>query len=259
MKANIRHYQVQKFGSLPTQNEDALWFSDSLRGKQLKSRDFFLAMTDGASESYLAAQWAKLLAEHACSKAVFDDFPAMLKRAHGEWKARMDKYLAQRESEGRPMQWYEEPGFERGAHATMLSVNFRTHHSHGLQWRARALGDTCVFHVRDNELQEAFPIKRSVDFSSAPDLVQTKLTSFEMTIKCLRDTGVQSCRRKDVFYLATDALACWLIKKSEEHGRPWAMLWDIEEQSNFEGWVNELRVSGEIRNDDTSLICLEVE
>ena len=56
------------------------------------------------------------------------------------------------------------------------------------------------------------------------------------------------------FYLVTDALAGWIFKTLESEKNPWHILDNINTQKEFIGWLDDLRVSREIRNDDTKMI-----
>jgi hypothetical protein len=63
----------------------------------------------------------------------------------------------------------------------------------------------------------------------------------------------------DRFYLATDALACWIFKQIEANQDPWLKLEQIPSQDLFVNWVNKLRDCQQIVNDDTTLLCLEIQ
>jgi hypothetical protein len=56
------------------------------------------------------------------------------------------------------------------------------------------------------------------------------------------------------FYLVTDALAGWIFKNVEAEKNPWHILDTINTQEEFIGWLDDLRKSREIRNDDTTMI-----
>jgi hypothetical protein len=61
----------------------------------------------------------------------------------------------------------------------------------------------------------------------------------------------------DDFYICTDALAAWFLGRAERGERPWDILRDFGEL-DFRDWLCCVRRSGEIRNDDVTLIHIDV-
>ena len=59
-----------------------------------------------------------------------------------------------------------------------------------------------------------------------------------------------------VFGLATDALACWLLTT---HAWPETLreLTDIQSDETFAAWVDELRRNRGLKNDDTTMVLVE--
>ena len=56
---------------------------------------------------------------------------------------------------------------------------------------------------------------------------------------------------------STDALACWILKQEEKQALPWnklASFDSIAAPADFVHFVESARDSGEMRNDDTTLI-----
>jgi hypothetical protein len=67
--------------------------------------------------------------------------------------------------------------------------------------------------------------------------------------------------RGDSFYLATDALAAWFLRAIEAEGRPWEPLRDLDTldaELDFAEWVDEQRDLGEMHNDDTTLVRIDM-
>jgi hypothetical protein len=65
----------------------------------------------------------------------------------------------------------------------------------------------------------------------------------------------------DHFYLMTDALAHWFLSEWERGGEPWTVLQDFDVNSEapaFRDWLEGLRREGRIRNDDVTLVRIEV-
>ena len=60
--------------------------------------------------------------------------------------------------------------------------------------------------------------------------------------------------RMDVFYLMTDAIASWFLRSVEDGARPSALLDPVDEGEDFERWIESLRESGAMRNDDVTVL-----
>ncbi len=63
----------------------------------------------------------------------------------------------------------------------------------------------------------------------------------------------------DGFLLLTDALAAWFVRETEKGNTPMLsleenFLFPADRQAKFAAWVSGLRASGEIKDDDTSII-----
>jgi hypothetical protein len=105
----------------------------------------------------------------------------------------------------------------------------------------------------------AFPLERSENFSSCPFLISTNAA--------VRDRLSETCRSGegnfligDRFLLMTDALACWFLQEHEADNRPWTTLAGIgdDDATDFQKLIDRLRNDKKIRNDDVTLVCVEI-
>jgi hypothetical protein len=133
---------VPKRGHRPEENEDAA-AGDGGRGR--------FAVADGATESAFAGDWSRLLAEAFVRDSVLErGWPDWLPPVRQQWLETVG---------GRDLPWYLEEKFKQGAFATFLGVEVvRAASGEGWEWRAVAIGDCCLFHVRGNEMICSFPI-----------------------------------------------------------------------------------------------------
>ena len=235
----IQRFSVQKAGNDISECED-IW--NYVKGDRL----FPIALSDGATESSFSQEWAKELVtafiNHDQSKS------SWLVTAQQNWQ----QWL-----ENQNLSWFAKRKVEQGAFATFLGLEIL----HDLSWKAIALGDSCLFVVRNcelritnYELRKSFPLKQSKEFSNRPRLIGTYSNTEQI---CFAEiNGV--AKIGDRFYLATDAIACWVFKQLEANQDPWVKLDEISSQDMFANWVNELRDLHEIANDDTTLLCLEI-
>jgi hypothetical protein len=248
----VRTFWVQKRGGSPQEYEDAFWVGPGGNSDgEIQEKSLTVAVADGASESLLAGRWASRLV------GVF----GTVRNAVNGWDQEVLRYTAEREERGAPIQWYEEPGLATGAHATILAVHFSDgREGRASTWRAVGLGDTCLFQVRNESLYESFPISDPAEFSYQPPLLASRGTDAG---KLRRHIKMKSSdwERGDSFYLATDALSAWFLRTNESEGRPWAPLRDmdtIDFELEFSEWVDEQRDLGQIHNDDTTLIRIDM-
>ena len=140
--------------------------------------------------------------------------------------------------------------------------------SFGGSWDVAAVGDSCFFHVRADELLSVAPMSTSDEFNNSPHLISTD-ASASFGLDPSRLTVVSGeWRPRDAFYLASDALAQWALAAHEAGRPPWPLFRglkhgadhgrDSPEGRSFEEVVTELREHGGLHNDDTTLLRVEV-
>jgi hypothetical protein len=147
---------VPKRGSRAGENEDAAAAAaDGLR----------FAVADGATESWESGPWAAHLAAALVGRPPAPaDFADWLAAARGDWFALDD------DEDARP--WYAAEKQREGSFATLLGLELRRSRRPGeWAWRAVAVGDSCLFHVRAGRLVQAFPVESAAGFGNRPPLV----------------------------------------------------------------------------------------
>ena len=202
------------------------------------------AVADGASETSFAKEWAELLVARFIAAP---PQPADLRA----WVEPMQATWAQSHLE-KPAAWYAEQKARDGAFSSLLGLAIEDD-----KWRALAVGDSCLFVVRGGRLQQAFPFERAEQFNNSPVLLSS-------IARANADvwSGVQATegelRAKDQLLLMTDALAQWFLVEAELGRRPWAALDKVATPEAFAELMQFLRRGGALRNDDVTLVRLEV-
>lgn len=274
MRASAIAYWAPKEGSSDAEYEDA-WQVLPGTGDEIPGDWVGVAVADGATESLLARQWATMMAGGfaAASAAARDAylFAETAVALSARWPGVVDSYVAQREQVGRPLRWYERPGIAKGAFATLLALQVDVdsalaagpvaHAEPGLlpvigSWHSAALGDTCLFHVRGGRLQVAYPLGESADFDTSPALLGSCDADPDVIVAHVR-FAEGSVAEGDDFFVCTDALAAWFLARAEEGGHPWETLRDLTDTS-FTEWVSLARQTGELRNDDVTLVHVDI-
>ena len=253
----VQSYWTPKAGSSSDEYEDA--FFPLISGIWNAPRVNF-AIADGASEGILSGQWAQILVRTLCRlDGSHTELTTLLKRAQQSWHKWKSHYLQMRERQNRPVQWYEESGLERGAFATLLGLSL-TVEDQTTTWNAVALGDSCLFQIRDSHLISAFPISKSSQMNSRPFLIASNpLYNATLPEHIYRMQG--RCRSGDRLLMMTDALAHWCLREHEAGHPPWEALRPENsfQQNGFEHWVGLLRSENSLQNDDVTLIAIDLD
>jgi hypothetical protein len=124
-----------------------------------------------------------------------------------------------------------------------------------------AVGDSCLFVVRDDALVAAFPIQASDRFDNSPNLISSAPSrngSLEAVLS--HESGLASSG--DTFYLLTDALACWFLARYEEGMDPWTTLDAVgggTSRESLTDWMMGERRENRIRNDDVTMLRIRLE
>lgn len=223
---------------------------------QLEGPSVRVAVADGATESSFSAEWAKMLVRAYCG-APFRSV-RRLRETAGDLSRHWREVIVNR----RQLAWYAAEKARMGAFATFLGLELsdrRARSGSGSTWNAIAVGDTCAFRIRDNQLSDAFPMRESLQFGTSPFLISSNLRRNDDTWNhVVKRTGIW--QPGDVFVLATDALAAWFLREHELGKEPWTTLLDLAGERDPEGafasWIENLRASSAIKNDDVT--CLLV-
>lgn len=232
-----------------------------------------VGVCDGATESALAKDWARLLshtaAEHAMAQpdllAGDTTFEGFASAALSQWEPWLLRYTKARHAEGRPLKWYEHTKLAEGAYATLLTVRVDPS-SHpdttepAWRWRAAALGDSCLFHLHDNRLVQAFPVSSVEDFGTTPDLFGSRNHDVALLARRTRFTEGQ-CRPGDRLLLMTDALAAWLLSAVDQEDAVSQLLEFAgpDDLEGFKNWLDGLRNCRQLRNDDVAFVRIDFE
>jgi hypothetical protein len=267
----ITHLVAPKHGSTEGECEDAVCVLPVRSYDELVNGPVTASVCDGATESVLAKDWARLLAaesarwameraEFFTSGPAYEEFAAA---AVERWDPWLEDYTRGRAEEGRPLKWYEQAKLVEGAYATMLAVRIAPGPGSPTEtwpWQAAALGDSCLFHIRDDKLLRSFPVERAEEFGTVPDLFSSRN----------RDTGLIAARTRfaagvcepgDRLLLMSDALSAWYLAAPDpvhafhqllEFGGP-------HDAADFSSWLNALRSQQVLRNDDVAVVRIDIE
>lgn len=275
----VTHLVAPKYGSTEAECEDAVVVLPSRSHDYMLQEPLTAGVCDGATESALAKDWARLLsraaAEHAMERpdllaggTAFEEFASS---AVAQWDPWLVQYTQARIAEGRPLKWYEHTKLAEGAYATLLTVRVDPDPGPGAsaladasepawRWRAAALGDSCLFHLRDDRLVQAFPVATAEEFGTVPDLFGSR--NHDVALLACRTRFIEGrCRPGDRLLLMTDALAAWFLSAPDPDiaVRQLLEFSGPDDLSRFVDWLNGLRDGQQLRNDDVAVVRIDFE
>jgi hypothetical protein len=235
MNTSATAWWAPKSGNTANEYEDAY---------AVKPEALRFAVADGASETSFARQWAELLVEGfvqgAPSAAELREFVSPLQALWAEGQ------------KGKATAWYSERKAADGAFSSLLGVTIE-----GDRWRALAIGDSCLFVVRSGKVLRAFPLERAEQFSNRPSLLSS-ISRANAGVWSEVATVEGVLQASDRLLLMTDALAQWFLVEAEMGRRPWAALSKVTTPEQFAAYIDCLRAGGALRNDDVTLVTVEV-
>jgi hypothetical protein len=213
------------------------------------------AIADGVSSAIFSALWAQILTQSLVEAPPnlhdAEAFKAWLTERRTTWLAGIDLPK---------MSYFQKTKLRQvgGAFCTLcwLQVYPDPEQSEGLRYRAYALGDSCLFHVRDGELLQSFPLHTAAEFDLDPAAI------------CSADLGRDGalvfpaidevCATGDLLILATDAVAKCVMAEREAGGTiDWSRYATLHELN----WIAEIeahRNDRRIRRDDSTVVWIRI-
>ena len=245
MRIAVQTFCLPKAGNADAENEDAFWPHDDAEFDL--PRVLRTAVADGATETLFSGLWAGQLARAYCEAPSHRDFLGGLPRLRADW---------QQEIGSRPLPWYAEEKARAGAYATLLGVTLKTGHARDVAYyQALAIGDSCLFHLRDGRLLRAFPLTRAAHFNNSPYLLSAN-PNRNADLSDHLHAFYHRAAAGDSLLLLTDALAQWFLYTLEADPKLSDPLRDVTSLEAFAELVGAEREAHRLRNDDTTLLRL---
>ena len=231
----LTQWTCSKDPGMEDSNEDvSLFFADSSRA----------AVFDGATESFAARRWARLVA--SCWEQDAEDF---MGRAQAEYALG---------ASDRALSWAQEEASQRGSFTTIAAIQTAPG---GL--RTTIVGDSSVLFLNGVEITESFPYVTAEEFGSTPLALGSDAASLRLGVDVLRrstwllpvDTSVVT----DVL-LVTDAVAAWLLvdDPAARVDRVRALRY-IDTADQWRDLVHTERAGRRMKTDDSTAILMSIE
>lgn len=237
------HITVETFC---TPRQGCTWadYEDAYYPKQVLRQTldtFKCAVADGATETVFCDKWAYLLVKAYCENK--------LSKQHWLTDLRQLQYQWHKEVNGQSLPWYIEQKRLMGAYATFVGLTLYENYHLA---EVIAIGDSCLFQIRAEQLNSCLPLQQAKQFNNTPFLISSHLLPDENLVKATHYEQL-TWLRADEFYLMTDALALWFLQEYERCHKPWQILRQLT-TSSFSNWVYQLKTLKKLQNDDITLM-----
>ena len=179
MKIIYQTFALPKSGRTLEDYEDAFFPSDPLYSRQpavISMNRFRCVVSDGATESCFSKYWADLLVKYYGTSDGDEVRDEWLKKARADWES----FISAQE-----LPWYTEEKIDAGAFATLVGLTLSEHNT----WKSRAIGDSCLFQVRNNDVIATTPLTESAEFDSFPFLLGSRQDTEEVVDEVKLSTG----------------------------------------------------------------------
>lgn len=207
------------------------------------------AIADGVGESLFPYDWAELVCDDFITNpSLFcaDNKLIRENRLIEAWEKKRDERISNlTETE----LFLYEMGLEKADFAACTFVGLCIDNS---QWQCSALGDSYLF-VLDKEFEiiDSVASQKGEEFSNFPEYFASKLG---------KNHGEVVESRGDIdkvayFVLLTDAISDWFLQVDKERRKE---LLAIQEMQSFHSLVNRERELGNMKDDDTTAVIIEV-
>ncbi|MEJ2853112.1 MULTISPECIES: hypothetical protein [unclassified Saccharothrix] len=240
-------FSAPKHGNDPWEWEDG---AAAVPGDPATGRGPRFAVADGATEGFGSARWAMRLVEGFVAGDVELTERSLLGwagRAQDAW--RHDPVL----SRASGLELFKVDSV--GSLATFLGCELVDLGGQRPRWRAVALGDTVLFHVRGDRLVTQFPDIPADGFGTNPAGVPTAPAALPGALGGV-EFAEGDLAAGDLLYLATDAFAQWMVRR--DGPALWSALAGLDHPERFRDLVDDRRAAREMTNDDVTLMRVSV-
>ncbi len=227
---------VAKHAESPDDNEDAYRLAPE------KGR---LVLSDGASESFDARNWARLLVDRMIDEDLSVGAVLACAQAYEELHDPSE------------LSWSKAAAYQRGSFATLLMVQDLPNSN---SIRISSVGDSLAIWVDGDDLVASAPYENSTQFQEKPSLLSTRLdlNDFDEPPRMVREWGYEALGHRFLLCM-TDALGAWLLSHQERGDRSaLEALLSIREPRELIDLVAGERAAGRMRRDDSTLIIVSV-
>ncbi|CCI03801.1 PP2C family serine/threonine-protein phosphatase [Microcystis aeruginosa] len=219
------------------------------------------AIADGATQSFYSSIWSKLLVNYFCQNPEIDqnNWQEWLKPIQEEWlkEVRAESEKAEKGNYPARVELKNGLSFRYSATSTFIGLQFLEN-----QAKVSIVGDSCLFIFQGDKLIKTYLLQKSADFNNRPGYFGSYPKNNNDYKPEFLDIPLKYEQPSDKLYfvLATDALAEYIFKYTEQQRDILTTLLRINSEQKFENFVKSARHDNTIKmkNDDVTLMILEV-
>lgn len=249
LRCLVQSVSIPKAGHTLNENEDNILvpsFMELSAGAVMR-----FGISDGATESSFSREWSDLLVSGFKDGTTDEEgLCKLIENSAASWKAKTSSY---------DLPWYAEAKLNDGAFATLIGVEIDLDNCN---YEALAIGDCCLFHIRNKQLHKAFPIIDFRSFGNNPNLIATNPV-YRQNIFEKVERAEADLIPNDLLVLCSDAIAAWILQGGNDAARRCYTVYrmiDVKHSTaDFETWINQLRGRCEMKNDDVSAITIMIK
>lgn len=242
MNNTIKHFWITKRGLEDIDYEDA--FSKSVSDNRI-----VLALADGATEASFSKDFATILVEYYVNNPTINITNNWMNPVYESFKS-----LIQLET----LPWHAQAKLiEQGSYSTFLGVCLDIEKK---ELDCIAIGDSCLFIIDSNDFIP-FPVNEVLDFEKRPVLI----FSHEYMNRDIEKEYFQKKKTIKInssnitILLMTDALSKWYLEAQIKGENPNDILTSLSNQEDFNNLVENLRNGNMIKNDDCTLVIVNIQ
>jgi len=236
------------------------------------------AISDGAGTASYSAEWARALCRQAMDTPppVFADVEGATTegrtkededRLRGWWGNALDYWRPEVPWERLVSRLTMVNKAKEGSGATLAGIEILDGGGQeGVRFRAWALGDTCVIHLRNNKVLASRPMVRADQFNNVPLLLLTRPGFVEIYLRHWQ-SWESTLVPGDILLMGTDALSKYILGALESGAGTGVLAWlrDLLCKSQVQGWhqfeefVDARRYEEQMKNDDVAIVLIEMK
>jgi hypothetical protein len=205
------------------------------------------AISDGASVSFEAARWSRILVDHYVRQPRLSH--DWILTAAAEFETAFDRNA---------VPWYIQSALDRGSFASLLGIRVMLARS---KIHVLSVGDTLALLLDGDRLVETWPYTSADEFDQSPTLISTapvqNLVWQDPAPSCLRQTTWSICDLSQPRLLCvTDALGQWILSHVGDDISSLARVLACETYKDFNDLIDHERIERRMRRDDTTLLAI---
>ena len=234
----IINFTTQKNGESKKENQDSF---------KIDEQNKIFAISDGVSRSSFSNIWSKKIVEEFIKNPF--EINTIDKIFLEKWlypvKLNLDEEISKLDID--PM--ILDVAKENGSTTTFLGgvIKKKKKKKKICLW---AVGDTNIFQIRQNKINDLFPIKILSGFTAKTFAITSFLDKNNIDF-LYTEWAIQS---GDVLVLATDAFSHWFLDSYLKGQRPWKKM--EKNMGKMDEFIEKLRHDKKIENDDVTFIMI---